>query len=288
MTGTTDLLAFKDPLILLATAGIAVPLLHKLKINSIVSFLLLGAILGPTGLGSYVESFPYLGYVVIDHPEKLGLLGELGVVFLLFLIGIELSVTRLITMSRFVFGMGGVQLVLCASALAFLGTFVGLSQKAAVFIGIAFALSSTAIVIQYLARKKELKSLTGRVSFSILLFQDLAIIPVLFLFSVMNGGSQNPILYDVSMALGQAALVVMVIYVAGRHLLRPLFRLVASTESADLFVATTLLIIIGSAVAANAAGASLSLGAFISGLLISETQYSHAIRTVVEPFKGDR
>ncbi len=286
MTGKVDPAVFKDALILLTSAGIAVPLMHKLKINSIVSFLLLGAILGPYGLGSQISAFPFLESFAIEQSEGLGLLGELGVVFLLFLIGIELSVQRLVTMSRFVFGMGGAQLILCASALAFMISLMGLPQKASILLGIAFALSSTAIVIQFLARKKELKSMTGRASFSILLFQDLAIIPVLFLFSVMGTDSQNSLIYDVGMALAQAALVVMIIYVAGRNLLRPLFRLVAHTESADLFVATTLLVIIGSAVAASAAGASMSLGAFIAGLLISETQYSHAIRTVVEPFKG--
>jgi CPA2 family monovalent cation:H+ antiporter-2 len=286
MSGTADPLVFKNALVLLTSAGIAVPLLLKLRINSIISFLLLGMTLGPHGLGTLVDAYPQLQTIVVNRSEGLTLLGDLGVVFLLFLIGMELSIQRLVTMRRFVFGMGALQLIACAFCFSVLGGALGLSQKAAILIGTAFALSSTAIVIQFLSRKKQLNSLTGRACFSILLFQDLAIIPVLFLLTILDKPEQNNLLVDFALALGQAVLIVVGIYAAGRLLARPLFRLVASTESADLFVATTLLVVIGSAFISSVAGASMSLGAFIAGLLIAETEYSRAIGAVVEPFKG--
>jgi len=286
MDDTTALFLFKDALVLLTAAGIAVPLMLRLKINSIVSFLLLGMLLGPFGLGTLVDVFPQLDSIVVQRSEGLSLLGDLGVVFLLFLIGMELSIQRLVTMRRFVFGMGSLQLIISALCFVFIGHLIGLPQKAAIIIGLAFALSSTAIVIQFLAKQKQLNSSTGRACFSILLFQDLAVIPILFLLNILDAESKGSMVFDFAMAMGQAVLIVGMIYIVGRLFIRPLFRMVASTESADLFVATTLLMVIGSAVISSVAGASMSLGAFIAGLLISETEYSHAISSIVEPFKG--
>lgn len=286
MAEPNDLVFFENSLVLLTTAGIAVPLLHRLSINPILSFLILGAALGPSGLGAHVKDFPWLRHVVIQESDGLRLLGDLGIVFLLFLIGTGLSIERLITWRRFVFGLGGLQMLLCGTALTLIGEMMGLSRGVALTVGLAFSLSSTAIVLQYLSKRKEMKSSTGRACFSILLFQDLAIIPVLLMLGVLSKKTENVLLYDLGLALGQAVLVVAGIFFVGRAVVRPLFRAVARTESSDLFVATTLLTVIGSAVASSAAGASMSLGAFIAGLLIAETEYSHAIGTVVEPFKG--
>lgn len=286
MAVVTDPSVFKDSLVLLTVAGIAVPLMHKLKINAILSFLLLGAVLGPYGLGAFVAQYPQLDYIAVKRSEGLSLLGDLGVVFLLFLIGMELSIQRLITMRRLVFGLGSLQMVLCSLAIAGGATFMGWPVTASIFIGMAMALSSTAIVIQVLARQKQLNSSTGRATFSILLFQDLAVIPLLFVLSIWGEKAEQNLFSGLTLALGQAALIVAIIYAAGRVIIRPLFRLVASTESADLFVATTLLAVIGSAVASSSAGASMALGAFVAGLLIAETEYSRAISAVVEPFKG--
>ena len=276
----------KEATILLAVAGIIVPLLHKLKINSILGFLLLGMLLGPFGLGALEKTFPQLDMIVVHRSEGLSLLGDMGVVFLLFLIGIELSIQRLVRMRKLVFGLGGLQVLLCVSAFFGIGLGLGISPTAAVVMGMAFALSSTAIVIQCLSKKKQMNTATGKASFAILLFQDLAVIPMLFFLNLFEHGTGDNVFAAFALAMGQAVIVVGAIYIAGRFLVRPIFQLVASTDSPDLFVATTLLVAMGTAEISSMAGLSMSLGAFIAGLLIAETEYSHSVRLVIEPFKG--
>ena len=277
---------YKEFLIVLGVAGLAVPLFLRLGVNAVVAFLVMGVLLSQDVLGNLVHAVPVLQSLNISNPENLSHIAELGVVFLLFLIGIELSFERLNTMRRLVFGLGGLQVVLSLTAIAGAAMALGFDMRAALVVGAALSLSSTAIVVQLLSDSKRLGSQTGRTSFAILLLQDLAVIPLLLLVPILGQRMEGNVFVSILIALGQAGLAVALIVGVGRYLLRPLLRLVARTGSSDLFMAATLLIAVGAAAAANLAGISMTLGAFIAGLMLAETEYRRAIEAVVEPFKG--
>jgi Kef-type K+ transport system membrane component KefB/voltage-gated potassium channel Kch len=277
---------YREFLIILGAAGLVIPLFVRLGINSILGFLLVGFLLSPDVLGSLTTPFPFLKAFVLTDQEAISSLGELGVVFLLFLIGLELSFERLVTMKRLVFGLGSLQ-VISTTALISLATYVlGFTPAQSLVIGTALSLSSTAIVIQLYSDDKRLGSQSGRTSFAILLFQDLAVIPILLMVSVLGRESSGPVLQGIAIALAQAVLAVGLIIGVGRFALRPLLRLVAGINSSDLFMAAVLLIAVGTGVLANYAGLSMALGAFIAGLTLAETEYRRAIEAVIEPFKG--
>jgi monovalent cation:H+ antiporter-2, CPA2 family len=287
MTMATESVShYKEFLIILGVAGLVVPLFLRVGINAVLSFLLVGILLSPDVLGQLVITVPALSAFVIADVANLGYIGELGVVFLLFLIGLELSFERLNTMRRMVFGLGGLQVLVTLVAIAGLAVALGFDTKTALIAGAALSLSSTAIVVQLLSDSKRLGSQTGRTSFSILLFQDLAVIPLLLLVSILGQPGDGNVLLSIGIALGQAAIAIALIVGVGRFALRPLLRMVAGTNSADLFMATTLLIAVGTGVLANQAGLSMALGAFIAGLMLAETEYRRAIEAVIEPFKG--
>ena len=277
---------YREFLIILGAAGLIVPLFVRLGINSILGFLLVGFLLSPDVLGSLTNNFPFLKAFVITDPEAISSLGELGVVFLLFLIGLELSLERLLTMKRLVFGLGSLQVIGTTVLIALLAYGFGFTPAQAIVFGTALSLSSTAIVIQLYSDEKRLGSQSGRTSFAILLFQDLAVIPILILVSVLGQESSGPVLQGIITALTQAALAIALIIGVGRFALRPLLRLVAGTNSSDLFMAAVLLIAVGTGVLANFAGLSMALGAFIAGLTLAETEYRRAIEAIIEPFKG--
>src|SRR3954451_10405078 len=275
----------KDALVVLGAASIVVPLGRRLHINAVLAFLGAGIILGPHGLGSLAPVVPGLDWVTIGERETIDGIAELGVVFLLFVIGLELSLARLMTMRRLVFGLGAAQVVIATAVIGLLARLV-LPSSAALVLGAGLALSSTAIVIEVLAAEKRVASVTGRTSFAILLFQDLAVVPILFLVGAVSGGTGGSLLVDLVQALIQALLTIGVIVAAGHFLLRPLFRLVAGGNDPELFMAATLLVAIGTGVATAAAGLSMALGAFIAGLLLAETEYRRAIEATIEPFKS--
>ena len=277
---------YKEFLIILGAAGLVVPLFLRIGINSILAFLFVGILLSPGILGQMVKHIPVLSALQIGEPGGIASLAELGVVFLLFLIGLELSFERIITMRRLVFGLGGLQVMITFSIITAIAYALGFSIDAALVAGAALGLSSTAIVVQLLSDAKRLGSQTGRTSFAILLFQDLAVIPLLLLVTVLGRGGSGPVAQDIFYALVQAALAIAIIVLVGRYALRPLLRLVAGTNSSDLFMAATLLIAVGTGVAANMAGLSMALGAFIAGLMLAETEYRRAIEAIIEPFKG--
>jgi CPA2 family monovalent cation:H+ antiporter-2 len=277
---------YKEFLIILGVAGLVVPLFLRLGLNSVLAFLLVGILLSPDVMGQFVQSVPVLGYVTIDQPETLSHIAELGVVFLLFLIGLELSFERLNTMRRLVLGLGGLQVVISFAAIAAAALAMGFSSPAALIAGAALSLSSTAIVVQLLSDAKRLGSQTGRTSFAILLMQDLAVIPLLLLVPILGQRVEGHIGVSLLLALGQAGVALALIILVGRFLLRPLLRMVARSGSADLFMAATLLIAVGTGAAASFAGVSMTLGAFIAGLMLAETEYRRAIEAVIEPFKG--
>ncbi len=287
MTPTGDVASYKDALVLLGTAGVVVPLMHRLRVSPVLGFLAAGAILGPKGLGSLVANWPALGFFTISHGEVIAGLAELGVVFLLFFIGLELSLQRLVTMRRLVFGLGSLQVTMTALVIGLIAAFgFGHSAQAAMLIGACLALSSTAMVIELLAQQGRLTSVAGRMSFSILLLQDLAVVPILMLAGILGTDTPGSLIVGLLQALAQAAIAVALIVAAGWLLLRPLFRLVAQTDNRDLFIAATLFVAVGTGVMTASAGLSMALGAFIAGLLLAETEYRKAIEATVEPFKG--
>jgi CPA2 family monovalent cation:H+ antiporter-2 len=278
---------YKDVVLFLATAGVVVPLFRRWKLSPILGFLGAGVLLGPFGLGSLTDRAPWLGALTIDNPDEVSQLAEFGVVFLLFMIGLELSWERLRAMRRFVFGLGaaqvGVSLAVTAGAALALGQPLG----AAVAIGAALALSSTAIVMPILAEQKRQHSLAGRATFSVLLFQDLAVAPILVTLTLLGRrGGAAALSPDLLWAFAPAVLGVLVLLVVGRLALRPMLRSVARAKSEELFVAACLLVVIGAGLVSAFAGLSMALGAFIAGLLLAETEFRHEVQVTIEPFKG--
>lgn len=277
---------YKEFLLVLAVAGILVPLLVRIGLNAILGFLLVGILLSPSVLGSQAKFFPALNAFMISDSEGLTSLGELGVVFLLFLIGLELSFERLLVLKRLVFGLGGLQVLITTVILSGLARSMGLSAEQALIGGAALSLSSTAIVIQLYAESKRLASQPGRVSFAVLLMQDLAVIPLLLFIGTLGGSNHGPLWLNIGKALLLAAIAVAAIVIMGRFALRPLLRLVAGTQSSDLFMAIVLFIAVGAGAIASYLGLSMALGAFIAGLTLAETEYRRAIEATLEPFKG--
>ena len=286
MTPTINVAAYSDALVVLGTAGILVPLLSRLGFSPVLGYLAAGALLGPFGLGSLIQSFPLLSWFTVGDANDVTGIAQLGVVFLLFLIGIELSLHRLTTMRRLVFGLGGMQILVTTVLLAGFAVYSGKPPSEAIILGASLSLSSTAIVLELLSKQERLKTHVGRASFAVLLAQDVAVIPILIFIAVSAAGPQVSVLGSVGKAVVQAVIALSVIILFGRYLLRPLFRMVASTRSRDLFIAAVLFVIIAAGVITNQAGMSMALGAFVAGLLLAETEYRRAIEATIDPFKG--
>jgi CPA2 family monovalent cation:H+ antiporter-2 len=286
MTAPINIDAYSDALVVLGTAGIVVPMVRRWGMSPVLGYLAAGALLGPLGLGSLIGTFPFLYWVTVVDAKNVAGIAELGVVFLLFLIGMELSFERLKAMRRLVFGLGSLQIALSAAVLGGLAFWFGNTPAVAIILGACLALSSTAIVIEVLSNQGRLATTVGRASFSVLLAQDLAVIPILLFISILAISTGGSVMTGLLLALMNAGLAVAAIVVVGRLLLRPLFRLVASAGSPELFVAAALFVIIGTGVAAAMAGMSMALGAFIAGLVLAETEFRKAIETTIGPFKG--
>jgi CPA2 family monovalent cation:H+ antiporter-2 len=286
MTGEVAAGDYKDVVLFLATAGVVVPIFRRWNLSPILGFLGAGVILGPFGLGAFHLAVPWLSYFTIKNPAQMTQLADFGVVFLLFAIGLELSWERLQTMRHLVFGLGSLQVALCATAIAGIAMLFGQSPVAAALIGSALALSSTAIVMPLLAEQKRQYSRPGRVTFSVLLFQDLAVAPILVTIAVLGGHRGESFSPKLLLAFAPAALGVLGLVVLGRLVLRPMMRSVAKAKSEELFVAASLLVVIGAGLVAAVTGLSMALGAFIAGLLLAETEYRREVETTVEPFKG--
>lgn len=281
-----DLNAYSDALVVLGTAGIVIPVVRRWGFSPVLGYLGAGALLGPFGLGSFIKSVPALYWVTIVDARNVEGIANLGVVFLLFLIGLELSFPRLLIMRRLVFGLGGLQVLCTAAVIAFVASALGQDAISSLVLGATLSLSSTAIVLELLSGQKRLSTSTGRASFAVLLAQDLSVIPILIFIATEGAGTRGPALLKVAIAIGQASAAVASIVLLGRFLMRPLLRLVATTRSADLFIAAVLFVVVAAGVIANQAGMSMALGAFVAGVLLAETEYAKAIQATVEPFKG--
>ena len=285
MTPQVDPGLFKPALIILAATAIVIPLFHRLRLSPILGFMLVGAAVGPFGLGILADRLPLLDAITLSRPETIEPIAQLGISMLMFMIGLELSLERLRVMRRLVFGLGLLQFVLSTLALAAAAWVLGAPPGLAVVAGAALAMSSTAVVVQVLSDEKRMAGPVGRSSLGILLFQDIAAVPVLFVISVLGA---NPSGGDGSYAwtIGQAVVVVIGLIAAGRLVLRPLFRSVARTGSAELFVAACLLVILATGLATAAVGLPMELGSLIAGLLLAETEFRRQIEVTIDPFKG--
>lgn len=283
-----DFHLLQEIVIVLGAVSIVIPIFYRLKLSPMLGFLLIGMMLGPNVVGALVREIPSLSWLVLTDREQLGAMAEFGVVFLMFMIGLELSFERLLLMRRLVFGLGPLQVIGSAAAVALIAMALGEARAGAIVIGLALALSSTAVVIQVLSEEGRMTSTVGRTSFAILLFQDIAVVPILFAVAIMGdaaaGGEEG--LGAFAVALGQAALAVALLIGVGRLLLRPLFRSVARTNSPELFMAACLLVLLGAAMATAASGLSMAMGALLAGLLLAETEYRRQIEILIDPFKG--
>jgi CPA2 family monovalent cation:H+ antiporter-2 len=276
---------YKETLIFLATAGVVVPLFRRLKFSPVLGFLGAGVLLGPYGLGALARQIGWLAPFALDNVEQIAPVAEFGIVFLLFMIGLELSWQRLAIIGRLVFGLGALQVFGSAAALGALALILGKPPTSAAVLGFALALSSTAIVIPVLAEAKRLGTTAGRTIFAVLLFQDLMVAPLLFMVAMlgMRGGGLGMAIVSF---LVPALTGLSVIVLGGRLVMRPLFRHVAAAGSTEFFVAACLLVVIGTGVVTAASGLSMGLGAFIAGILLAETEYRREIEVTIEPFKG--
>jgi CPA2 family monovalent cation:H+ antiporter-2 len=281
-----ETLNLREVIVFLVAAGVVVPLIRRLGISPVLGFLVVGLIIGPFGLARFTDVLPWLSYAVIGDLDGVRALAELGVVFLLFMIGLELSIDRLWAMRRLVFGLGGAQVVVTGAVITGIALLFDNTLPVAVVLGAGFALSSTAIVMQVLAENGRLGTTSGRTSFAILLFQDLAVLPILFLVGAFAAQAGESVWLAFGSAIGQALLAVAVILVLGRLVIRPLFRFIGAAASHEMFLALILLVIVGTALVTEKAGLSMALGAFLAGLLLAETEYRYEIEVDIEPFKG--
>ena len=286
VVSSANMAGYSDALVVLGTAGVVVPMVRRWGLSPVLGYLGAGAILGPLGLGSISNAFPALSWFTINDAQNVAGIAELGIIFLLFLIGLELSFPRLSAMRRLVIGLGGSQVLLTSALIAGAALAVGKNPSEAIVLGVSLSLSSTAIVLELLSNQQRLTTSVGRASFSVLLAQDLAVIPVLLFVSILAARSGGSVIASLASALLQAAVAVTVIVVFGRVLLRPLFRLVATARSSELFIAAVLFVIVAAGVIADQAGLSMALGAFVAGLLLAETEYRKAIEATMAPFKG--
>src|SRR5579864_3759079 len=273
MTAAAHMLAYKDLLLFLVVAGVVAPLFGRWRLSPILGFLLAGAVLGPEGLGRLAAAAPALSWVTFGRAGELAPLGELGVVFLLFMVGLELSWERIVALRRLVFGLGLAQIGVCGALLGAGAAWLGAAPAAAAVVGAASALSSTALVIPALAERRRLTSVAGRAALAVLLAQDLAVAPMLVslgLIANLHGGFSW---IGALAPLGLAAAALAAIVLVGRLLLRPLFHSAARAKSPEIFAALSLLVVVGAAAAAAAGGLSMALGAFVAGLLLAETEF---------------
>ncbi len=275
----------KDAFVYLIATGVLVPLFYRARIGAVVGFIAIGAALGPHGLGSFAGDWPLVRFVTISSAERVAPFGELGVVFLLFLLGLEFSARRLWALRREVFGVGWLQVLFCGVPLALLAVLLGFPAGLALVLGFALALSSTAVVTQLLISEHRALAPVGQLVIAVLLFQDLMVVPIL-LATELIGTPDASVLNLVLGALAKAAGAVAAILVAGRYLLAPLVAAAANTGSRELIMAITLVVVVGTATMTHAAGLSGALGAFLAGMLLSETAYRHQIEVDLEPFKG--
>ena len=274
--------AFSDGLVILGAAGIVIPTFARFRISPVIGFILVGLLVGPFGLGTLTGQYPWLNYVTITNEESVEPFAELGIILLLFAIGLELSFKRLWGMRRLVFGVGAGELVGCASLIGLSVHFLGESWTGSLALGLALALSSTALVLPLAGTS----SPVGQKALAMLLFEDLAIVPIIFLLGAMAPYAQQEGWSGLASTLLLGSLVVAAMLVLGRFLLPGLFAQAARAKNPELFLATSLVVVIAASLATSAVGLSPIMGALVAGILIAETDYHDEVEVVTAPFRG--
>ena len=263
-----------EVLILLALSVLSVAIFRRINIPAVLGYLVVGLLAGNHALG------------IIHEKHNIEPIAEIGVVFLLFTLGLEISIPRLIAMRKIVFGIGGIQVVISTLSTIAIGVWiVGLSWQAAFAVGGALAMSSTAIVVKLLTEQYELHQPHGNISLGVLLFQDLAVVPFLVLIPIFAAPASNSLMIPISLALAKGAFAFAVIFIVGQYLVRPAVRMVASTHSSELFTLFILLIALVAAWMTEHLGLSLAMGAFLAGIMLAETEYQHHVENEIRPFR---
>jgi monovalent cation:H+ antiporter-2, CPA2 family len=271
-----------DALVILGAAGVIIPAFSRARITPVIGFILVGLLVGPYGLGAFVGQAPWLEWVTISDVTTIAPFAELGIILLLFSIGLELSFARLWAMRAALIGFGAAQLFGAAALIATLLIAVGQPTAAAIGLGLALSLSSTALVMPIVGTK----SAVGRLALAMLLFEDLALVPIVFLLGALASTAAGSGLNNLFQTLGYGGVTVVVMMVLGRWLLPPLFAQAARTKSAELFLSASLLVVIVASLATSAVGLSPIVGALVAGLLIAETKYHGEVDAMIAPFKG--
>ena len=273
---------FSDALVVLGAAGLVIPAFARCRVSPVIGFILVGALVGPGGLGALVPQAPWLYYFTISNPHAIEPFAEFGIILLLFSIGLELSFRRLWSMRRLVFGTGAAELLGSAMLLAIALHVLGQDWSGAAGLGLALALSSTALVLPLVGTS----SPVGRGAFAMLLFEDLALVPIIFALGAMAPTASAEGWAGIAGVALRGGLTVVAMYVGGRLVLPRLFAQAARTKSPELFLAASLLVVIIASVATTAAGLSPIVGALLAGLLIAETEYHTEVEVMTAPFKG--
>lgn len=269
-----------DALVILGAAGIVIPAFARIRISPVIGFILIGTLVGPAGLGGMAFRLPWLAYLTISNPDAIAPFAEFGIILLLFSIGLELSFRRLWDMRRLVFGVGAAELILSAALIALGIHLFDYAWIAALALGVALALSSTAVVLPLVG----LASPVGRAAFAMLLFEDLALVPIVFALGAFGPGAHG--VESLLRTLGLGILVVAAMLLLGRLLLPRLFAQAARTKSPEMFLSASLLVVIAASMATSAIGLSPIVGALVAGVLIAETEYQGEVEAMTAPFRG--
>jgi len=277
----------REILLFLILAGILIPTLQRLRINQVLGFLAVGTLVGPFGLGLLAADIHWLSWLTFPSGPGVSMLAEIGVLFLMFMIGLELSAARLWALRRWVFGAGSAQVLASAAIIGAAVVFLlGAAVPTAIILGLVLSLSSTAVVMQLMSEQQSTGTRLGQAAFAVLMLQDLAVVPILILIGALAKGSGDGAAMLAVVTMAKAGGAIALIYLVGGRVIHPLFKAFARQRQPDVFMALILLSTFGIAGLSAAAGLSMALGALIAGLLLAETEFKHEVELMVEPFKG--